>query len=91
MTLEPDGRMFEQLLELAPDAVVGVDADGLIVLVNQQAERVFGYARAELIGQPVERLVPERFRGVHERHRAGYVADPRTRPMGAELALFRFA
>ena len=50
MTLEPDGRMFEQLLELAPDAVVGVDADGLIVLVNQQAERVFGYARAELIG-----------------------------------------
>jgi PAS domain S-box-containing protein len=79
---------FEQFLEFSPDAVVGVDESGLIVLVNQQAELVFGYARAELIGRPVETLVPERFRSRHEAHRGGYVADPRTRPMGAELDLF---
>ncbi len=79
---------FEQFLEFSPDAVVGVDESGLIVLVNQQAELVFGYARAELNGQPVETLVPERFRSRHEAHRDGYVADPRTRPMGAELDLF---
>jgi PAS domain S-box-containing protein len=79
---------FEQFLEFSPDAVVGVDESGLIVLVNQQAELVFGYARAELNGQPVETLVPARFRSAHEAHRDGYVADPRTRPMGAELDLF---
>lgn len=80
-------RQFEQLLEFAPDAVVGVDEAGLIVLVNRQVERVFGYARAELIGEPVERLVPERFHSVHVSHRGRYFADPGTRPMGADLAL----
>ena len=81
-------RQFEQLLEFAPDAVVGVDEAGLIVLVNRQVERVFGYGREELIGEPVERLVPERFHGVHASHRGRYFADPRTRAMGADLALF---
>ncbi|HEY3766976.1 MAG TPA: PAS domain S-box protein [Gaiellales bacterium] len=81
-------RQFEQLLEFAPDAVVGIDAAGRIVLVNRQVERVFGYGRDELVGEPVERLVPERFHDIHTSHRARYFADPRTRAMGADLALF---
>jgi PAS domain S-box-containing protein len=81
-------RQFEQLLEFAPDAVVGIDAAGRIVLVNRQVERVFGYERDELLGEPVERLVPARFHDIHVSHRGRYFADPRTRPMGAELALF---
>ena len=60
-----------------------VKADGRIALVNAQAERLFGYQRDELIGQPVEMLVPDDARILHARHRAGYIADPRPRPMGA--------
>jgi len=78
---------FAALLEAAPDAMVCIAADGLVVMVNAQAERLFGYERAELIGQPVEILVPEAARAVHPGHRAGYVADPRHRPMGAGLSL----
>jgi PAS domain S-box-containing protein len=79
---------FEQLLEFAPDAIVGVDRDGRIVFANAQTETLFGYTRDELVSEVVELLVPERFRGVHTGHRDGYFADPRTRPMGAELELF---
>jgi PAS domain S-box-containing protein len=75
------------LLEAAPDAMVCIAADGRLVLVNAQAEQLFGYERAELIGQPVEILVPDAARAVHPGHRAGYVADPRHRPMGAGLSL----
>jgi hypothetical protein len=75
------------LLEAAPDAMVCVDGDGRIALVNAQAERLFGYGREELVGQPVELLVPDGVRDQHPAHRAGYVADPRPRPMGAGLEL----
>jgi PAS domain S-box-containing protein len=79
--------MFVALLEAAPDAMVCIAADGRIVLVNAQAERLFGYQRAELIGQPVEILVPDAARAAHPGHRAAYAADPRHRPMGAGLPL----
>jgi len=79
---------FDQFVEFAPDAIVGVGAAGQIVLANAQTEALFGYARAELLGQAVEVLVPERFRGAHSGHRSGYFGDPRTRPMGAKLELF---
>ena len=75
------------LLEAAPDAVVCVDRDGRIVLVNAQTERLFGYGRDELTGQPVEILVPDAIRTVHPAHRAGYVTDPRPRQMGAGIEL----
>jgi PAS domain S-box-containing protein len=81
------GATFVALLEAVPDAMVCIAADGRVILVNAQAERLFGYEREELIGQPVEILVPDAARAVHPGHRAGYVADPRHRPMGAGLPL----
>ena len=80
-------RRFTGLLEAVPDAMVCVDADGRIAVINAQAERLFGYARDELIGQPVEILVPDQARKVHQLHRAGYIADPRPRPMGVGMEL----
>ncbi len=80
-------RWFRDLLDSAPDAIVGVDREGRIVLVNAQTKKLFGYRRDELLNQPVELLLPERVRDAHRRHRAGYVSDPRTRPMGVGLDL----
>jgi PAS domain S-box-containing protein len=70
------------LLDSAPDALVVVDHEGRIKLVNSQTETLFGYARDDLIGQPIELLVPARFRVAHAAHRADYFAKPRARPIG---------
>ena len=82
-----EGR-FRRLLESAPDAMVIVSGDGRIVLVNRQAETLFGFGRDELIGEPVEILIPHSFRERHHAHRAGFAAGPQARPMGAGLELF---
>jgi PAS domain S-box-containing protein len=78
---------FQSLLEAAPDAIVGVDADGAIVLVNAQTERIFGYPREELLGQPIEMLIPQSTRHRHPAHRRAYIGDPHPRPMGAGMEL----
>ncbi len=78
---------FRALLESAPDAILIVDDTGHIVITNTEAERMFGYDRRKLIGQPLEVLLPEHLRTVHVQHRASYVAEPRTRPMGSGLEL----
>ncbi|HEY1238721.1 MAG TPA: PAS domain S-box protein [Solirubrobacterales bacterium] len=87
----PDRRsqtLERELLEFAPDAVVGVDEQGEIRLVNSRTEAVFGYARNELIGRPVEMLVPGAARPDHVLHRDHYFESPRARPMGANLDLY---
>jgi diguanylate cyclase (GGDEF)-like protein/PAS domain S-box-containing protein len=73
---------FRDLLEAAPDAMVIVDTEGRIVLVNAQTEKIFGYRREELLGQRVETLVPDRFRESHSAHRSEYSIDPHVRSMG---------
>lgn len=83
----PIEGLFERLFEFSPDAVFVMDQTGTIVRANAQAERLFGYDRRELIGRPVEALVPERFRSAHPKHRRDYAAHPHIRPMGAGLEL----
>ncbi len=78
---------FQALLESAPDAIVIVDVEGHIVIANSQAERLFGYDRAELIGQFVEVLLPKHLHARHIEHRAIFVSEPHTRPMGIGLDL----
>jgi PAS domain S-box-containing protein len=79
---------FRGLVESAPDGIVVVDTRGHVVLVNAQTEAMFGYVREELVGQPVEVLVPDRFRHEHAGLRHDYTVAPRTRPMGAGLQLY---
>jgi len=75
-------------VESAPSGLLMLAPDGRIVLVNREVERLFGYSREELLGQPVEVLVPERFRERHRGDRGGFFADPRARAMGAGRELF---
>ncbi|MEW6324554.1 MAG: PAS domain S-box protein [Nitrospirota bacterium] len=77
-----------KFLELAPDGFVIADREGRIAFVNMQALKLFGYTRDELLGQPVEVLIPERFHAGHVAHRADYAGLPRTRPMGVGLELY---
>jgi protein-histidine pros-kinase len=79
---------FRGLLESAPDAMVIVDQSGAMVLVNTQTELLFGYSRHDLLGKPVEILVPERFRSQHPEHRRNFFQQPRARAMGAGLQLY---
>ena len=78
---------FRGLLDAAPDAMLLVNQDGRIVMLNREAQRIFGYSREQMIGQLVEALVPDRFRASHPGRRREYDEDPRTRPMGASLDL----
>lgn len=78
---------FRGLLESAPDGIVVVDTSGKIVIVNGQTEALFGYRRDELIGEPIEVLVPDRFKAKHVRHRDDYLSAPRMRPMGGDRQL----
>ena len=79
---------FRSVVEAAPNAMVMINAAGRIEMVNAQAERVFGYPRADLLGHPIEILVPKRFREKHPALRASFFSDPASRPMGAGRDLF---
>ncbi len=80
-------QKFRNLLESAPDAMVIIDREGLVQLINAQTERLFGYSREELIGKPIEMLVPQRFHTQHVGHRSHYSESPRPREMGVGLEL----
>ena len=80
-------RKFESLLEAVPDALVGMDQAGVIRFLNQQTESLFGYDRDDLVGQPIQMLVPEYLWEVYSEHREEYFADPRSRSMGLDLQL----
>ena len=81
-------QRFQLVVEAAPSGFVMVDQAGKMVLVNSQTEKMFGYLRDELLGQPMEMLVPERFRKQHAQYRAGFFADPKVRAMGVGRDLF---
>ncbi len=81
-------EQFRLAIEAAPTGMLMVDSKGTIVLVNAQTEKLFGYGREELIGHPIEMLVPARFRGRHPGYRSGFFGEAQARPMGAGRELF---
>ncbi len=86
--LRKSQALFEKLFESSPDSILVTGPEGRIARVNAQAEKLFGYSRDELLGQPVELLVPERFRDAHSGHRRDYDSVPHARPMSAGLELY---
>ncbi|TMQ03076.1 MAG: PAS domain S-box protein [Deltaproteobacteria bacterium] len=87
MSVDAPELPFRELVDAAPDGVIVCDQTGLIVLVNAEAERMFGYSRDELVGQRIETLVPDRARAQHSHHVSGYTGTPRLRPMGIGMQL----
>ena len=79
---------LENLFDISPDAIFVTDAHGIIRGANPRSAELFGYSESELVGQPIESLVPERFRTHHPAHRENFHAHPRARQMGAALNLF---
>jgi PAS domain S-box-containing protein len=79
--------IFQAMLDAAPDAMIGVNSDGVIVMANAQTEVIFGYEPARLLGEPIEVLVPDDVKDAHPIHRSAYFRELRTRPMGAGLQL----
>jgi diguanylate cyclase (GGDEF)-like protein/PAS domain S-box-containing protein len=88
MGLTRAAERFGRVVESAPNAIVAVDREGKIVLMNRQAEKIFGYQRKEIVGRSVEVLVPERFRAGHPEHRLWFSTKPIARPMGAGRDLY---
>ncbi len=88
MAARLDTTLFRLLLDAAPDATVIVDESATIVLANAQVTNVLGWSQGELVGQPIETLVPDRLRGAHQARRTGFLAEPTVRPMGIGRALF---
>jgi PAS domain S-box-containing protein len=84
---KPTYDLYRALVDAAPDALIVIDAGGVIRIANRQAETLFGYTPADLIGRSIDILVPDSIRGIHPSHRERYVAHPQTRPMGADLKL----
>ena len=83
-----DEKKFRDLLEAAPDAIVIVNKDGGIELTNTRMESIFGYSKPEVLGKPVDILLPERYRGKHVGHRQDFFSQPKSREMGAGLELY---
>ena len=88
LALQRTEERFRQVVELAPNAIVMIGPTGLIEMINAETERVFGYTRNDLLGKPVEMLVPERYRPKHPGLRTSFFADPVSRPMGAGRDLY---
>src|SRR5665811_202452 len=80
--------LFQSLFDLAPDAIIVVNNKGLILQANARAEKIFGYSKKELIGKPVDILVPEQFKKSHDEHVKNYIHNPRKRFMGDEFELY---
>jgi PAS domain S-box-containing protein len=81
-------ELAQSALDAAPDALLIVDGAGLVQFANRQVSALFGYAHDEIVGKPIERLLPERFRSLHVGHRDRYLAAAKLRPMGLGLELF---